>query len=250
MITFYYTATGNSLALAKEIGGELIAIPQLADFDQLAYKADAIGIVFPIYSPSTPTEVLQFLSQAALDADYFFAIGTFGNDAGQVMMSVAKFAETRGIHFDYLTQLQTVDNYLPVFEMAEEAATLLPKKTRERTKQIKEDILARRRSKIDFRSATEIAVVNPAIDPAAAESFLVDERCNLCGICAKVCPAGNITVKEKVYFGAHCENCEACLHWCPENALHLKEEKSSARWQNPSVKLREIIRANWQDQKK
>lgn len=159
MITFYYTATGNSLALAKEIGGELIAIPQLADFDQLAYKADAIGIVFPIYSPSAPP------------VDRWIDCRDFGGTA-----------------------------------------------------------------KIDRRPA--------------AESFLVDERCNLCGICAKVCPAGNVTVKEKVYFGAHCENCEACLHWCPENALHLKEEKSNARWQNPSVKLREIIRANWQDQKK
>ena len=50
MLIFYFTATGNSLAVAKRIGGNLISIPQVIDSQNLKYKDDAIGIVFPIYS--------------------------------------------------------------------------------------------------------------------------------------------------------------------------------------------------------
>jgi len=49
MTIFYFTATGNSLALAKRIGGTLVSIPQVVDSENLYYKDDAIGVVFPVY---------------------------------------------------------------------------------------------------------------------------------------------------------------------------------------------------------
>ena len=49
MTIFYYTATGNSLAVVKHIGGTPISIPQIVDADDLHYKDDAIGIVFPLH---------------------------------------------------------------------------------------------------------------------------------------------------------------------------------------------------------
>lgn len=103
MITFYYTATGNSLALAKEIGGELIAIPQLADFDQLAYKADAIGIVFPIYSPSAPPVDDRFSqcrrNRGSQSSDRPRGGGVFfGGRALQLMRDLCKSLSRRKCH--------------------------------------------------------------------------------------------------------------------------------------------------------
>lgn len=48
MTVFYFTGTGNSLAAAKRIGGEFNSIPQVVDGNDLHYKDDVIGIVFPI----------------------------------------------------------------------------------------------------------------------------------------------------------------------------------------------------------
>ncbi len=64
-------------------------------------------------------------------------------------------------------------------------------------------------------------------------------------ICARVCPANNITVTEdKVMFGDRCEVCYACLHNCPKKAIHLPVEKAGARFRNEHVSLNDIIRSN------
>jgi MinD superfamily P-loop ATPase containing an inserted ferredoxin domain len=77
-----------------------------------------------------------------------------------------------------------------------------------------------------------------------AQGYIVNEKCNKCGTCAKVCPAKNIAVTDKVSFSDHCEACLACAHLCPQNAIHLKNEKSDKRWRNPEVSISEIITAN------
>jgi len=61
MTVFYFTSTGNCLAVAKCIGGTLISIPQVVDYSDLHFKDDAIGIVFPIYGFKTPKMVGRFL---------------------------------------------------------------------------------------------------------------------------------------------------------------------------------------------
>ena len=82
----------------------------------------------------------------------------------------------------------------------------------------------------------------------ASKDYLVDKKCSGCGTCLKVCPAGNITIEDgKPKFGNKCYKCYACIHNCPKNALHLKNEKSSKRWRNENVTLKDIIDANNQN---
>ncbi len=84
-----------------------------------------------------------------------------------------------------------------------------------------------------------------SIAPDRAKSFIIDGSCVKCGTCAKVCPADNIIVDENgVRFLDRCEGCLGCLHNCPKTAIHLKREKSSARFRNADVSLREIIGSN------
>ena len=50
MKVLYFTATGNSLAVAKRIGGELISIPRAMHDGDLSFADDAVGLVFPVYA--------------------------------------------------------------------------------------------------------------------------------------------------------------------------------------------------------
>ena len=44
-LVFYFTATGNSLFVAKALGTELVSIPQAIKDGKLEYEADEIGFV-------------------------------------------------------------------------------------------------------------------------------------------------------------------------------------------------------------
>ncbi len=84
----------------------------------------------------------------------------------------------------------------------------------------------------------------PILRGDTAQAYIVDDSCIRCGICAKICPANNITVASAVEFGNACEVCYACLQNCPQNALHMREERSAMRFRNEHVKLADIIAAN------
>ena len=250
MTVFYFTSTGNSLAVAKKIGGKLISIPQIIDDDNLYFKDDVIGLVFPIYSIGLPKVVLNFLKKATWEADYAFAVGTYGRFPGASVRNVQRFIRKRGNRLDYAQHLLMVDNFLPAFEVNSEIAKLPQKKTEENLAQIVSDIQSRKqleaKASLVRRIASSIIKGGEKIvlRDKQAQRYTVNENCVKCGVCAKVCPAGNISVTDKVVFGSQCEWCLGCLHHCPKNALHMKQERSAARWRNPDVSLGEIIAAN------
>ncbi|MCL2193517.1 MAG: EFR1 family ferrodoxin [Treponema sp.] len=248
MTVFYFTATGNCLAVAKRIGGTLVSIPQVVDSENLHYKDDAIGIVFPVYGWTTPVMVGRFLDKVRFEADYIFAIGTYGNIPGAAMHNLQKRAVKNGYRFDYTNQLLMVDNFLPIFEMGAQMKKLPNKKVEENTAKIVDDIKNLRHMQAKASPvirAISALVSNMMNSPGkTAQKYIVNDQCNKCGICAKVCPAKNITVTDKIRFADKCEYCLACPHLCPRNAIHLKNEKSDKRWINPEVSLNEIIKAN------
>ena len=250
MIIFYLTSTGNSLAVAKRIDGNLISIPQVIDSGNLQYKDDIIGLIFPIYSLEAPKMVRRFLEKAKLEAEYTFAIGTYGNMPGAAMLNIQKWAKERGFHFDYTASLLMVDNYLSVFEIDDQIAKLPEKRTEEMTTKIVEDIHNRKHlqatASLGARAITSALRLfdNKVYNGKQGRGYIINEKCNKCGVCATVCPVGNITVTDKVQFSDQCTGCLGCVHLCPQNAIHLKNEKSAKRWRNPEVSLKEIIDAN------
>ncbi|MDR1539867.1 MAG: EFR1 family ferrodoxin [Clostridiales bacterium] len=250
MTIFYFTSTGNSLAVAKRIGGNLISIPQIISDLKPEYKDDAIGVVFPVYGFFIPKMARRFLAETKLSANYTFAIGTYGNMPGACMRNVQKYALDHGNRIDYAESLLMVDNYLPNFEIADQIAKLPKKNPEENLKRIIADIEAQKKLEATasllwrlFTSAIAAAEKAWAKD-TQAQSYILNKDCVSCGICAKICPAGNISVTDKVQFGSNCEWCLGCVHLCPKNAIHLKNEKSAERWRNPEVSLKEIIAAN------
>ena len=67
MTTIYFTATGNSLYVAKTLGGERLSIPQLLRENRYHIKADKIGIITPVYGFDLPKIVRRFLELATFE---------------------------------------------------------------------------------------------------------------------------------------------------------------------------------------
>lgn len=119
-IIFFFTATGNSLFVAKLLSDDVRSIPQELKKSELNYEADEIGFVFPDYAASAPLIVREFVSKATFRAPYIFSVITYGNAAVNVCEWWNRFANEQGLQQQYIKSLLMVDNYLPVFDMNEQ----------------------------------------------------------------------------------------------------------------------------------
>ena len=253
MKILYFTSTGNSLMIAKELGGELISIPQLIKNNEYFIKADKIGIICPIYSFSIPAFVKKYLEKVQLKAEYIFVIGTYGDRYGGFANIVEKTFKDANNQLDYVNVIKMVDNALHAgYEIKNQVETLPQKRVAEKLEIIKNDVNNNYKMIVEpLRKERGISKVvtflNPVINAISGDRLLkVDDNCIKCGICTQVCPVNNIEVKDAIIFKKHCELCLGCLHNCPSIAIHVFNEKSSERYRNKKVSLEEIIKANSQ----
>ena len=119
---FYFTATGNSLYAARQIGGgdELVSIAQELRKTDRHYQDDAIGIVVPLFEFDLPDVVDRFIATSTFDTDYFFIVSTFGMHSGGIAERVSKRLEAAGRRVDYYNTVIMVDNAIQVFDMEEQ----------------------------------------------------------------------------------------------------------------------------------
>lgn len=79
-MVFYFTATGNSLYVAKCIDEYPVSIPQAIKNSSI-YSDNQIGIVCPVYCGEIPNTVKEFLKESKFDTKYMYLILTYGNSA-------------------------------------------------------------------------------------------------------------------------------------------------------------------------
>jgi len=260
MKIFYYTSTGNSLHVAREIGKangaeyQCISMIQAMKNNELEYQDEIIGLVYPCYGAGTPHLVKEFLSKANLKADYFFGVMTYGNIAGAGLNHLAKNAlKTAGINFNYLNEILMIDNFLPVFKMEKQIAKLEEKKIDANLEVIIDDINQRKNfikrngtvSKLTTASFSKLE--DKQIKQGKfGKNFKANEKCTSCKICQKVCPVNNIEIDNGSVpkFNSRCVHCMGCAQNCPQNAIIHKRQRSSVRFRHEKITLKDIINSN------
>ena len=249
MKVFYFTATGNSLMVAKSFGGKTYSIPKMLKEGNSYFEDDIIGFIFPCYVGSIPTVVEKFLSSSRFNADYTFAIMTYGNMAFGGTKQFIAISKQNGIKIDYANQIKMVDNSLKHYNMEKQIHGLAKKQVGKQIDKIKSDI--ERKVHNDGRGNVVTSQLSKFGHKAYRKEigdcdnlFEVENHCTLCKVCEMVCPVDNIKADEKVNFKGQCIRCYACTQNCPSNAIRFNGEKSKTRYRNSDISLKEIILAN------
>lgn len=238
-IIFYFTGTGNSLYIARQLAGEnaeLLSIPQMVKRGKYEFEADEIGIVYPIY-------------------------GARKCDAVEIWDRISRKADNA---FDYISTIIMVDNWLPNFDMNEQLK--IDKHIPENLQKITADINSRQHwhepVTEEERQQHQGFMQRSGLDPEVGflmkseKFFTVTDACIDCGICTYVCPRGNYELTSRgVKTSGDCEFCFACIQNCPQKAIQfIKQEDGSfpdgteknpnARYRNEHISLIDLKRAN------
>ena len=246
-IILYFTATGNSLYVARQL-------------------ADEIGIVYPIYGQMPPNMVRRFIQKARLKAAYKFAVLTYGNMQFVAAGIWDELSRKSGNAFDYITSILMVDNWLPNFDMNEQIK--IDKHIPESLERITADIAARKHeippTEERARQLFDRFIRDRGLDPEVGylmhseDYFVVTDACIGCAVCTEVCPRGNYELTSTgVKTKGDCDFCFACIQNCPQKAIKFAELPDSpflahgeknpdARFRNEHVSLWSIKEANRQ----
>jgi ferredoxin len=255
-MVFYFTGTGNSLYVAKQLEKFPVSIPQAIHDADLYYKDEAIGIVCPVYGHEMPRMVKDFLKKAKFETDYFYVVLTYGHAHGGAAELAEHWLSDCGIKADYINTILMVDNFLPGFDMEEEIAINPKKEVGKHLAVIQADINARKQFRQPVteedrqwhRNFLEFSKTMPA--EIWESPYQISEECIGCGICMRVCPAGCIYLENQraVHTDKNCQMCMACIHTCPMKAVHLRipEKNPDSRYRNENIGLMELVEANEQ----
>ena len=243
MKILYFTATGNSLYIAKSLCGELLSIPQLIKSKTYSIEDDTVGIVFPCFYWGVPEIVENYLKKAEITADYIFAVVSYGSSVGKTFDILNNL-----VAIDYARSVCMVDNYVPIYDIEEE---LLKKDQREidgELSKIKYDTEKKTRNfksnKLKYYIANTSSYILKNVFSKGDRLTIDAEKCTECKTCIQVCPMDNIKFSEKIEIENRCIFCLACLHACSSYSIHAPREKSKIHYTNPKIKISEIIKSN------
>ncbi|MCL1873112.1 MAG: EFR1 family ferrodoxin [Clostridiales bacterium] len=261
---YTFSGTGTALAIADQIGAALgnatvQLIPRLLQQSPGEIKADApkTGFVFPNYFGGMPNAVRAFVQKLNLDdVHYCFAIVPAGGGQGYSLKFLQKELLEKGKALDYGRYVKGGSNYIVAGYykgMTAEKRDSLSRSIREKihlyTGEIKAD------KSFVKRSNPLIYAVNRLLSSSSSRDVLKDtsagdreysagSKCTGCGICQKLCQAGNIVMlNKKPSFQHKCYRCMACLQYCPQNAILFSgKELNKQKYNHPDYPAAKMIR--------
>ena len=248
---FYFSGTGNSKHVAEQLaamlGERLVAIAEAVAEGTLTFalaEGESVGWVFPTYSWGPAPVAADFASRVQLQgcgADtYCYMVTTCGDEVGE---TVTMFAKSLGnIRLKAAFSVQMPNNYilLPGFDVDDKALERSKvEASAARVKAVAEAIGAKREI-IDVVVGPWRRLKSRLIYPLFRRFAMSDKAfaanadvCTRCGLCARECPANNITLDGGSLPRWHgkCTMCLSCIHRCPVRAIEYgKATRSKGRY--------------------
>ena len=255
---FYFTGTGNSLAVAKDIANELedselISIPAVIN-GEIESNSSSIGLVFPVYMWGIPNMVVNFVNKLNLTPDqYVFAVTTCAGQPGETLIQLKKILQKKNsdLHAGFAVREapNTIQSDIIFIKIARliERNEKITRSGAERLEEITEAIKNKKEHEPEISSLFlnkfgKIVYKGGMSRINTMGQFWTDENCNLCLNCQRICPSDNIEiVNDKPHWNQNCEFCQACIQWCPKEAVHIEREDLNRRYHNSKIKIKDLI---------
>jgi ferredoxin len=250
-IIYYFTGTGNSLKIAKDISqnipnSEIRSIAAvLAKSKESLVVSEKVGIVFPVYVDGLPIIVERFVRNLKANQNtYLFAVANFGGSAGGALIQMENLLVEKGCHLAAAFGIKMPDNTQIMFPPSSQEEQLLDFQRETQTaEKIAKTVI--QNAEASQKQPHSIYQRPHAFDPVEmSKKFFFDDKCNGCAVCESVCPMGNIVMESmRPHWQDRCEMCLACMQWCPEQAIQFGARTASwGRYHHPDIRIEELMR--------
>jgi len=251
-LIYYFTGTGNSLAVAqglcRRIGNcELLPLASLAENPTpIVPDAERVGIVSPLYFFGLPAIVSDFTRRLDLSRTaYVFSVITMGGSGGSAALRqlegiLVNGPGMRGLDAGF--SIRMPGNYILMYDSAGQERI---ERTLQAADRSVDEIADKVRSGVGEMPGWSpfAALIHHLMYPRfvkgvhdADRKFAVDDRCTSCNTCVEVCPVGNIRLDNGRPVWLHrCEQCMACIQLCPTNAIQAKKTEGRRRYRHPEI---------------
>ena len=248
-VIFCYSGTGNCLDMAKNIAKSLgdtdiimmRRYPAVTD----VREAKRVGFIFPCYGGGLPGHVERYLHDIKVSPDaYTFAINQSAAYKGEGLRKLNEL-----IPLDYWAAVTHQCTCIWLFPHD----LMLPKmgavEAQARSEHFAEKFARDIKAGVKSDRKVPKAYVNTAEHAAWAsiarrkgQDLKANDKCVMCGTCAKVCPVGNIRYAGKaVVFSDKCISCCACVQYCPQEAINFgKITEKRERYHNVNITVDDL----------
>ena len=242
---YYFSGTGNSLYVAKELQKripetELIPIVSLLNKDIIKTSGKTVGFVFPVHALTIPIVVKKFLRKIDLtSAEYIFAIATRASTTHRAFEKIEEMLKKKSKSLDSYFTLNMASSdpkgkdWIPA---TDEELVKLESKVDDRLDFIQKIVIKNEKSK--EKDTNFIVQVNFLLEKLVLSAMTVseytggvnyfcsDSKCTGCGTCEKVCLSSKIKMIEKKPVWQKkvlCYMCYACVNFCPVKAVQIND---------------------------
>ena len=267
-LILYFSGTGNTAFVARYLSSQLtsqwshlelelslasietFAVQQIAEFDLIVFG-------FPVFELSMPQIVHEYLDQLPhVDSKGVFLFCTMGLAAGNAFRKAFAYFKKKGFHF--LGSAKVLMPGTDGLAMLKEDSPYAKKALQRNYDEIKPaDALVHQIVRVvkeleiggdlhPFHTSPPINILDSLFGwllhllyvimvKYMKKRYWVDDSCNRCNLCVKICPVANITLEQNgIQFHDRCVVCLRCLHQCPQHAIQIGSfTQGKFRWHGP-----------------
>jgi ferredoxin len=236
-----FSPTGGCLKIARSIkrfledkpgdyriGLHNITKPAIREtFREIPRNTDYVIVVYPVYADTPQDIVLEYLRNLAIKNLPVSLVAGFGNiNVGKALSNARKIIEAKGNVVCSACAIVTAHSYngdslkIAVNEPSDENLRVLNQfilKSIDKVSQADDLTLCKTEIPEGYIRLLCRAPQKPLLQLLIKKPVAIPDRCNLCMVCAKICPSGAIGATLNID-NDKCIHCLACVKYCKKKA--------------------------------
>lgn len=255
---FYFSGTGNSLCVAKQLSAKLsdtvriFPVRNFKDQKKIEIDSDSLIIVFPVYFQDIPRIVKSVIKKLEFKtpSPCIFGVATCNGSPGHSLFTLKRMLNKKDKSLSAGFAITMPGNSLIVYDFTNPPEVRFQRlnDSKQRLDEISGYINNKQSDYIegsdDFKyhlRGLVTGTVAKFIYKTPAK-FRTTGNCSKCMSCIRICPQNNIKMDtEGPKWGRNCEHCLACFHWCPKMAVELGNNTiGKLRYHHPEISINDM----------